>query len=186
VAENTGPTITSAATVTVDENTTPVIDVNSTDDADSEGAGLTYSISGGVDAALFAIDAASGALSFVATPDFETPGDDGLDNVYDVEVTVTDSAGLDTPQSIEVTVQNVNEAPEITSAATASVDENTTEVMPRSSQSMPQPERSALSARRMPRCPAMMIWTTSMTSKSPPMTAMAARMCNRLQSQLAT
>ncbi len=35
----------------------------------------TYSISGGADAALFNIDAATGEVTFTAAPDFETPGD---------------------------------------------------------------------------------------------------------------
>ena len=43
-------------------------------DADLPAQTLTYSIVGGADAALFTIDAATGALSFIAAPDFEAPG----------------------------------------------------------------------------------------------------------------
>ncbi|PWG73267.1 hypothetical protein DF186_23950, partial [Enterococcus hirae] len=78
------PVITSANAVTVEENQTAVIDVQATDDNDSEGAGLSYSITGGADSALFTIDIVTGVLSFLAAPDFESPGDDNGDNVYDV------------------------------------------------------------------------------------------------------
>ncbi|WP_182870102.1 dockerin type I domain-containing protein [Rhodopirellula sp. JC639] len=103
--------ITSPDTVTVDENQPLAIDVQSTDDLDSEGSGLTYSISGGADQSLFSIDANSGVLQFLAAPDFELPADDGQDNVYDVDVTVTDSDSNFDTQSLQVTVDNVNETP---------------------------------------------------------------------------
>ena len=74
------------------------------------GATLTYSISGGADAAKFSIDAETGALSFIAAPNFEAPTDAGANNVYDVIVQVSDGTLTDT-QSIAVTVTNRNEAP---------------------------------------------------------------------------
>jgi VCBS repeat-containing protein len=123
---NTGPTITSSATPSAPENQTLAIDVETTDDVDSEGAGLTYAITGGADQALFAIDPNTGVLTFLAAPDFEAPGDADVDNVYLVQVTVTDSGGLSDVQDLQVTVTNVNEAPSITSPATASVEENQT------------------------------------------------------------
>lgn len=91
-----------------------------------------YSITGGADAALFDIDASTGALSFKAKPDFEAPGDAGADNVYNVTVTATDGALTDS-QQLEVTVSNVNEPPVITSdgggdQASISVSENGTSV----------------------------------------------------------
>ena len=52
-----------------------------------DGDTLTFSISGGADAALFDIDSSSGALSFLAAPDFENPTDAGADNTYEVVVT---------------------------------------------------------------------------------------------------
>ena len=132
------PIITSdggAATASVNaaENQTAVTDVQATDDTDSEGAGLTYSITGGADQALFSVNANTGVLTFVSAPDFENPTDAGMDNIYDVQVTVTDSSGLTDFQDIAVTVTNVNEAPTITSdggGAMASVNaaENQTAV----------------------------------------------------------
>jgi|GEM_PF-2429200 len=109
LAANNPPSITSAATAAVAENTTAVIDVDATDDTDSEGAGLTYTITGGADQAKFSINAATGALAFVAEPDFETPSDSDMDNIFDVDVTVTDSGGLTDTQSIAVTVTDIDE-----------------------------------------------------------------------------
>ena len=104
-----GPT----AAVNVAENTTAVTTVTATD-ADAS-ASLTYSISGGADAALFAINPTTGALSFVSAPNAENPTDAGGNNVYDVTVQASDGTNTDT-QAIAVTVTDVNEfAPVITS-----------------------------------------------------------------------
>lgn len=73
----------------VDENLTAVGALIATD-PDLPGDTLTYSISGGPDRGLFTIDAVNGALSFLAAPDFEIPGDANQDNLYELEVTVTD------------------------------------------------------------------------------------------------
>ena len=119
------------ASVSIAENSTAVTNVTATD-ADP-GATLTYSIAGGADAARFSIDAATGALSFVAAPDHEAPTDAGGDNVYDVVVQVSDGTNTDS-QAIAVTVTNLNDnAPVITSNggganAAVSIAENSTTV----------------------------------------------------------
>ncbi|NBD19260.1 DUF4347 domain-containing protein [Aquabacterium fontiphilum] len=119
------------AAVAINENTTAVTTVTATD-ADGLGA-LNYSISGGADAALFSIHATTGVLRFIAAPDFEVPQDAGGNNVYDVEVTVSDGSFTDV-QAIAVTVNNVNDnAPVITSNgggtnAAVAINENTTAV----------------------------------------------------------
>ena len=111
----------------VEENSTSVTTITSGDvDADSV---LSYSISGGVDAALFAINASTGELRFIAAPDYETPADAGSDNIYNVTVQVSDGILTDT-QDIVVNVTNVNEAPVITSysgtdSAAVDINENT-------------------------------------------------------------
>ena len=128
---NQPPTITSATTVVIDENQTTVIDFQSTDpDGETEnGGGLTYSLTGGADKNLFSINTATGVLTFNAAPDYENPTDMGDNNVYDVQVTVTDAGGLTDMQDIAVTVAPVNDnAPVFTSATTANVAENTTAV----------------------------------------------------------
>jgi hypothetical protein len=113
---NTDPVISSnggnsTAAIDVAENQTTVTDVQTTDDNDSEGAGLTYTITGGADQALFDIVAGTGILTFKTAPDKETPSDVGTDNIYDVQVTVTDSSSLTDVQDIAVTVTDVTEGP---------------------------------------------------------------------------
>jgi len=113
---NEAPVITSngggaGAAVTIAENSLAVTTITSTD---PENTARTYSLAGGADAALFAIDPATGALSFLTAPDFEHPSDAGANNVYDVIVRASDGS-LSATQAIAVTVADVNEAPVITS-----------------------------------------------------------------------
>jgi hypothetical protein len=78
------------AAIGMPEKQLVVTTVSATDlDADAIG----YSISGGADAALFEIDAASGALRFKSAPLVATPADSGHDNVYEVEVMAADGKG---------------------------------------------------------------------------------------------
>ena len=127
---NEAPEITSRSSFSVSENTTTVTTVTATDvDA---GTTLAYTITGGADEGLFKINASTGALSFNSAPNFESPADAGGNNVYDVQVTVSDGSLKDT-QDIAVNVTNVNEATRITSdggqdTASISVVENTTAV----------------------------------------------------------
>jgi Ca2+-binding RTX toxin-like protein len=88
--------------LTVTENATAAITVTS---IDPEGAARTYSIAG-ADAALFAINAATGVLTFKAAPNFEAPADAGANNVYDVVVTASDGTLTDS-QALAITVANV-------------------------------------------------------------------------------
>lgn len=59
--------------------------------ADREGDAIIYSITGGVDEVDFLIESESGVVSFVTVPDFENPHDDNVDNIYEVEISATDS-----------------------------------------------------------------------------------------------
>ena len=97
------------------------------------GAPVQYSIVAGGDGALFAINASSGALTFIGAPNFEAPADAGANNVYDVTVRATDGTTSDT-QALAVTITNVNEAPVITSngggaSAAVSLAENSAAVL---------------------------------------------------------
>ncbi len=128
--EDEAPTITTNAVVDVPENQTAVIDIDSTDpEGDTEGNGLTYTISGGDDEALFEIDTNTGELTFILAPDFENPLDDNTDNVYEVQVTVTDSGQMTASQDLLITVSNEDEAPTITTNAVVDVPENQTAVI---------------------------------------------------------
>ena len=69
---------------------------------------LTYAIVGGADAARFTIDASTGALSFIAAPNFEAPTDADGNNSYIVQVTASDGAAIDA-QTITVNVTDVDE-----------------------------------------------------------------------------
>jgi hypothetical protein len=87
------------------ENGTAVTTVVATD-ADP-GTALGYAIVGGADAQRFVIDAATGALSFVAAPDFEAPTDQDGNNSYVVQVRASDGS-LSDLQTITVKVTDVS------------------------------------------------------------------------------
>jgi VCBS repeat-containing protein len=103
---NEAPSVTSGGTANVAENSTAVQTVTGSDP--DAGATLIYSITGGADSLLFAIDGSSGALTFVSAPDFENPGDAGTDNIYNVTVQVSDGS-LTATKDVAVTVTDVNE-----------------------------------------------------------------------------
>ena len=115
---NQAPDITSyaganPATDSIEENTTLVIDLEATDDQDSEGNGLTWSITGGADSSLLSVDSSSGVLVFNTAPDFEKPGDSNGDNIYELELTVSDSEAETDSIIINITV--TDDVPVITS-----------------------------------------------------------------------
>ena len=70
---------------------------------------VTWSLDGGSDAASFRIDPATGALVFVAAPDFENPTDSDRNNTYVVRIKAVDAAGNVSYQTLTVTVLNVDE-----------------------------------------------------------------------------
>jgi LPXTG-site transpeptidase (sortase) family protein len=114
-AGNVPPTITSdgggaSAALSVPENSTAVTTVTAFD-PDVPPQTLTYSIAGGADSGSFTIGAATGILTFIVPPNYESPADVGLNNVYDVTVQVSDGNGGTDTQAIAITVTNVNEAP---------------------------------------------------------------------------
>ena len=121
---NEGPTITSASTAEVAENTTAVETLTSTD---PDGDALSYALSGD-DAGVFDLDTSNLALTFKAAPDFETPIDADENNTYLVTLTVADGNGGTVVQDLTITVTDVNEAPLITSEAALSAAENQTAI----------------------------------------------------------
>ena len=85
---------------------------------------LTYTLAG-ADAAQFGIDASTGDVRFLASPDFEAPTDDDGNDVYQITVLVSDGVHGNA-QDVSITVTDVNDvAPTITSAASANEAENT-------------------------------------------------------------
>ena len=99
------PILTGKTTLTMDENETTVGTLLGTD---ADGDTLTYSITGGADKDLFTINASTGVLSFIAGPDYEDPGDSGGDNLYDVEITVSDGTNTNA-QALIISVLDLNE-----------------------------------------------------------------------------
>lgn len=107
---NDAPIITSGggapAAISVVENSSTVTTVQA---GDADGDAIGFSIAGGADAAFFQIDAATGALTFNAAPDFETPADADGDNSYVVTVQASDGAGGADTQTITVSVTKADE-----------------------------------------------------------------------------
>ena len=99
VQVSTLPVFTSPATASARENQASAYMAAATD---ADGDTLVYSLSG-TDAALFTIDADTGEVRFIAVSDFEAPGDDGGDNVYDITVTASDGTNS-TNHNVAITV----------------------------------------------------------------------------------
>ena len=115
---NDAPELIGVMEFAINENTTAVADITASDVDDDT---LTYSISGGEDQALFTIDANTGTLNFIDRPDYENPADNDQDNIYSVEVTVSDGSGGSASQTYVITVNDVITHVAITNTA---IDEN--------------------------------------------------------------
>ena len=86
------------------------------EDTDDNANDLKWSLSG-ADASKFDISTTGGAtrtLSLKEAPDYESPGDSGRDNVYEVTVKVTDTKGNSDEKDVTVKVTNVEEDGTIT------------------------------------------------------------------------
>src|SRR4051812_24394152 len=94
-----------AATIGLDEDRRGVTRVVATDPSP---ATITYSIIGGPDQALFAINGTTGILSLIAVPDFEAPADANHDNAYVVQVQASNGSSS-TTQTITLNVTDVND-----------------------------------------------------------------------------
>ena len=81
---------------------------------DPEGGTITWSV-GGTDGRFFTIDE-RGQFSFKedSPPDFDTPGDDGRDNIYTVTIEVRDDGFNTASLPVTVMVTEINEGPVIT------------------------------------------------------------------------
>ena len=91
------------AVATVSENTTAV----HTFTADET---VTWSLNESPDKDKFVIDETTGALSFAAAPDFETPSSLASSNAYNVQIKATDeSANTSSTQTLTVNVSDVEE-----------------------------------------------------------------------------
>ena len=103
-ANTSPPSFTSAQTASIVENQTAAYQATA---SDPDGGALTFTIDGGADASLFSITTA-GALRFNTAPDHDLPGDANGDNVYAVQLRVSDGTNSVT-QPVNITVTNSRE-----------------------------------------------------------------------------
>ncbi len=109
MANEHAPVFTNGATATVSyyvgNPSTAVTTVTATD-ADA-GQIVTFTLTGGADVALFSITS-TGELTFKTVPDYETPTDTGMDNMYEVIITATDNGApaMTAMQALTITVTN--------------------------------------------------------------------------------
>lgn len=96
----TAPTITSATTANNAENVVLAHALTANES-------VTWSLNGGADVALFEISGSTLRWASNGTKDYETPDDTGTNNVYNVTVRATDTAGNTTDQNIAITVTDV-------------------------------------------------------------------------------
>ncbi len=116
---NTAPVITSAANATADEGiTAPAYRVTATD---ADGNTITFSITGGADAARFSISASTGDVTFLVPPDFEAPTDSNGDNVDQITVGASDGTAQAT-LTVSITVRDVVENAQVRRVATGFVE----------------------------------------------------------------
>jgi hypothetical protein len=101
--DKTAPVFTSADTISVAENSSLSHTVEVTDDSS-----VTFELEGD-DSEFFNFNSASKKLTFNQALDFETPKDENGDNVYEVTIKATDSAGNSSSQSISVTLTDVSD-----------------------------------------------------------------------------
>jgi len=112
----TAPTFTSSTSFSAAENI--ATSANAATIQVSESA--TVTISSGVDAALFNIvtsDTVTAFIRFKTSPNFESPSDNGGNNVYDLVLTATDLASNAGTQTITITVTDVVETSSFNSFA---------------------------------------------------------------------
>ena len=119
---NTAPTVTDPGTLSLLEGSTLVLTLSA---RDAQNDNLSFSLAPSDDKDLFVITS-QGELSFIASPDFESPTDSGADRVYEVTVQVSDGSLSDT-QALTVTVTDAFEGRVVDapiSGATVFVDLN--------------------------------------------------------------
>ncbi|WP_422101807.1 beta strand repeat-containing protein [Vreelandella sp.] len=122
--DEVAPTFTSGSTATaIDENSgagQAVYTATSTDVADVSTGRTSYSLKSGGDASLFSINAATGVVTLIGNPDYETKPS------YSFTVVATDAVGNSREQSVTLGINNLDEvAPTFTSGSIATaIDEN--------------------------------------------------------------
>ena len=115
---NEPPSVTGTETFTYRENDT--VTLHTFRATDPERGNITWSVSG-ADADDFTIGE-TGVLYFTSPPNYESPADSGRDNIYEVTVVARDDAS--NSGTLDVTVTDQNEGPEILGQQSLSFTEN--------------------------------------------------------------
>lgn len=102
------PTIVTASVQDYVENDDKVIYIEAVSGTEHE---IRYSLVPGYDETDFTIDSVTGALIFVQVPDYEAPHDGNRDNIYEVEVRITDQGAYanEITRLFTISVSGVNE-----------------------------------------------------------------------------
>jgi hypothetical protein len=128
--DDTAPVFTAGATTSANiaENTPTTTLVHTATATDNVGVTAYDFESGGADNNKFNLNTATGALTFLSSPNFEAPGSAAGSNTYTVRVRASDAAGNNAVQTITVNVTDVDDtAPVFAAGATtsANIAENT-------------------------------------------------------------
>ena len=95
-----------SSSINVNENTTEIGLLSANES-------VTWSLSGGADQSLFALNTTTGELSFSSAQDYESPGDSDSNNDFIVQVTATDSDNNTATHTITVNLVDLDETPPI-------------------------------------------------------------------------
>ena len=118
--QNEGPVVSGSQSLSFAENqaTDRILAIYTATDPEDPGTPITRWSLSGRDASDFTVSE-GGELSFRYVPDFEGPVDSGRDNVYDFSVRASDGSNYGYLE-VTVTVEDVNEAPVITTTSKTS------------------------------------------------------------------
>lgn len=111
--DQVNPTLTSSTSFSAAENQSSAASLTANES-------VSWSILSSTDSTRFSINSSNGQLSFVSTPNFESPADVGSNNVYNLNVRMTDTGGNTTDVAITVTVTDVLDTSTFTSLTLSS------------------------------------------------------------------
>lgn len=105
---NSAPVVTSSASVSLLENSASAFYTVLATDPNNDTLSA-FEILSSDDGAFFSIDAQTLQITPAAPLDFEVPNDGDADNIYDINIRVTDSRGASTTFALEITVEDLSD-----------------------------------------------------------------------------
>ena len=112
VPDTTPPTITSSASFSAAENQTSIGTATANES-------ISWSKISGADSTTVTINSSTGVIAFVSARDYENPSDSNKNNIFEVTIRATDTAGNTTDQTITITVTDVVDTSSFNSFALA-------------------------------------------------------------------